>query len=124
MAPALTSRRARGDWAEEVASRHLAENGLKPVARNYRCKSGEIDLVMRDGGTLVFVEVRYRSRTDFGGALESIDEHKVARVTAAAEHYLACNRLDPLAPCRFDVVCVGPGKPRAALEWIRDAFQT
>ena len=79
---------------------------------------------MRDDDTLVFVEVRYRSRTDFGGALESVDEHKVARVVAAAEHYLASSRSDPLTPCRFDVVCVRPGNGHAPLQWIRDAFQT
>lgn len=119
-----TGRRARGDWAEQVASDHLCERGLLPVARNYRCRRGEIDLVMRDGDTLVFVEVRYRSRTDYGGALESIDTRKTARVRAAAEHYLARSRVDPQTPCRFDVVCVQPGEPRALLQWIRDAFQT
>ena len=114
-------RRARGEWAEQLALAHLRDAGLEEVARNYRCRRGELDLVMRDEDALVFVEVRFRARQDFGGALESVDEHKVRRMVAAAEHFLARHRLDPDSRCRFDVVCVAPGSGSPLVHWIRDA---
>ena len=77
---------------------------------------------MRDGDTLVFVEVRYRARQDFGGALESVDEHKVSRLAAAAEHFMSRRGADPDAPCRFDVMCIAPGRTQPVVQWIRDAF--
>ena len=122
MPPAAGDRRARGEWAEQLAERHLLDAGLHTVARNYRCRRGELDLVMRDGGTLVFVEVRYRARQDFGGALESVDQHKIGRLAAAAEQFMAREGVDPEAPCRFDVMCIAPGRARPVVQWIRDAF--
>lgn len=112
------SRRQRGQAAEQRAAAFLAANGLTEIERNYRVRGGEIDLVMRDGEHLVFVEVRYRSRGDFGGAAASVTSAKQARLALAAEHYL--QRSGGLAPCRFDVVALqGDQDP----EWIRDAFQ-
>ena len=93
-----------------------------PVARNYRCRRGEIDLVMRDADTLVFVEVRRRSSRTFGGGLESVDARKRARVVAAAEHYLVMNRIGDDRSCRFDVVAIDGPSPRASIEWVRNAF--
>ena len=116
------ARKARGDWAEGFVATHLERAGLVVVARNHRCRRGELDLVARDGDTLVFVEVRYRARQDFGGALESIDEHKAARLVAAAEHFMATRRIDPDVPSRFDVVCLSGRPDRPRLQWIRDAF--
>jgi putative endonuclease len=108
-----------GREAEERAAALLERQGLLPVRRNYRCRGGEIDLVMRDGDCLVFVEVRHRSHGRFGGALYSIDEHKRRRVILAAHHYLATSGWN--GPCRFDVV--GFDQERQGL-WIRDAFTT
>ena len=117
---AAPSTKQAGDAAEDRALAHLAAAGLKLVARNYRTPGrggGEIDLVMRDaGGTLVFVEVRQRASTAFGGAAASISPFKQRRIIFAARHFLA--RLAHQPPCRFDVVSVEAG----AIEWLRGAF--
>ncbi|BDB25863.1 UPF0102 protein [Cupriavidus sp. TA19] len=113
----LTGAQARGMRAEDRALAHLRRQGLQPVIRNYRCKGGEIDLVMRaPDGTLVFVEVRQRSGRGFGGAAASVTPAKQRRVLLAAAHYLAT--LAQLPPCRFDVVALEPGR----LEWLQHAF--
>jgi putative endonuclease len=112
-----TPAQASGGAAEERAARFLAERGLAIVARNYRTRRGEIDLVARDGTTLVFVEVRMRAGASFGGALASIDARKQARIAAAARHFLMrCGSGD--VPCRFDVVTLDGDKPA----WLRGAF--
>lgn len=111
----------RGAWAEELACRYLLGRGLEILERNYRCKLGEIDVVARDGDTIAFVEVRYRSRNDFGTPAQSIDRRKQRRIVATAEHYLAWRR-QSRAPCRFDVVCIAPDGPNDDVTWIRDAF--
>ena len=92
------------------------------VSRNYRCRRGEIDLVMRDARTLVFVEVRRRRSHWFGGGLESVDLRKQTRLAAAAEHYLAAHRVGDECPCRFDVVAIDGPPRRTTIEWVRDAF--
>lgn len=119
--PASQRRRnlAAGARAEAVAAEFLEARGLSIVARNWRCRCGEIDLVARDRDTLVFVEVRLRRRSDFGGAAASITATKQARLTAAAQLYLA--RLRYLPPCRFDAVLLDALDP-PTIEWIRDAF--
>ena len=103
---------------ERLAEAYLRRQGLRLVARNYRCRRGEIDLVMRDGGELVFVEVRYRASSRFGGAAGSVDVFKQRRLIAAAGHYLGANP-SPL-PCRFDVVAIS-GADR--IDWIKNAFE-
>ena len=108
-----------GDAAEDRALAHLAAQGLKLVTRNYRTPhrgGGEIDLVMRDGATLVFVEVRKRASRDFGGAAASVSAAKQRRIVFAARHYLM--RMSEPPPCRFDVVSVEAG----CIEWLRAAF--
>lgn len=109
-----------GAQAEALAGAHLQAAGLKLVARNYRCPPGEIDLILDDRGTLVFVEVRYRRSSAFGSPAESVDARKRARILAAARHYLLAQRGDPR--CRFDVVAItGGDAPR--VEWLQDAFR-
>ena len=106
-----------GIEAEDLALSHLQRNGLRLKTRNYTCRLGEIDLVMMDGETLVFVEVRQRSHRAFGGAAESITARKRDKLIATARHFLAHQARMP--PCRFDAVLVdGDGR----IEWIRDAF--
>lgn len=107
---------ASGSEAEERAAHHLARHGLKILARNYRCRGGEIDLVCRDGATLVFVEVRLRRNRNFGGAAASITPAKQRRIALAANHYLAGK---PLPACRFDAVLLDG----ESVDWIRNAFQ-
>jgi len=115
--------RRRGRDAETVAARHLQGAGLTLLMRNYSCRVGELDLIMSDGATLVFVEVRYRRAGAYGGALESIDERKRLRLLRAAQHFLqhAGHRGD--RPCRFDVVAISGALLDPAIEWIPDAFQ-
>jgi putative endonuclease len=118
-APAGTTR-AAGDAAEDRALAHLLGHGLRLLARNYRTPGrggGEIDLIMREpGGTLVFVEVRQRAWSAFGGAAASVGGAKQRRIVFAARHYLLRFAAPP--PCRFDVVGVQAGR----LEWLRGAF--
>lgn len=114
-----TTTKALGDAAEDRALAHLRQAGLHLVARNYRTPGrggGEIDLVMRDGGTLVFVEVRRRAGGDHGGAAGSIGWTKQRRIVFAARHFLL--RLGAPPPCRFDVVTVEGGQ----VGWLRAAF--
>ena len=109
---------ASGAQAEQLAAEFLAAHGLEIVKRNHRCRMGEVDLILLDRGTLVFAEVRLRSRTDFGGAAGSITAGKQSRIVTAARHYLAGK---PDRPCRFDVVLLDRLAPDA-IEWIQDAF--
>lgn len=115
-------RQASGRWAEQAALEFLASHGLAVVARNHRCRFGELDLIMRDGDVLVFVEVRYRSSNRFGSGAASVTPAKRRRLLAAARHYLGGLRRHSLPPCRFDVVSVSRPNYRAEFEWIRDAF--
>ncbi len=110
----------RGQQAEKQALRYLAERGLRLLEQNYRCRRGEIDLVMRDHDTLVFVEVRFRSHSAFGGAAASIDSRKQGRLIYAARHYLQRHRQTE-SPCRFDVVAMGPGGDND-IEWLQNAI--
>jgi len=106
-----------GRRAEDHALRHLEQHGLRLLERNYRCRGGEIDLILRDGEHLVFVEVRFRSNPAFGGPLATVDRRKQRRIVLAARHYLA--RRGDRDACRFDVVGLdGQGE----LHWVKDAF--
>ena len=107
-----------GARAETLAATHLARQGLSVLARNFRVRGGEIDLICRDGRTLVFVEVRLRRNGDFGGAAASITATKRRRLLLAAQHYLA---RQPDAECRFDCVLLDALDTKN-LEWIRNAF--
>lgn len=115
---AAAGRSADGAAAERIAEAFLLAQGLELVERNYRCRRGEIDLVLRHGATLVFVEVRLRRSGVFGGAAASVGSRKQARILAAARHYLAGK---PETRCRFDVVALDR-LAADAVEWIRDAF--
>lgn len=92
-------------------------NRLKLIARNHRCKFGEIDLIMRDGAVLVFIEVRYRRSSRFGAPAATVDARKQRRLATAARHYLMTNPCQ--LACRFDVVAIS-GQDH--IQWIRNAF--
>lgn len=111
----------RGAAAEQRALELLQRRGLKLLARNWRCRGGELDLVMRDGAELVFVEVRARSRADFGGAAASVDHRKRARLVHAARSYLAEHAEHADAVARFDVIAF---EADAAPRWLRNAFDS
>lgn len=106
---------ARGHEAEARAAAFLESRGRRVITRNFRVRGGEIDLIVADGPTTVFVEVRQRSRADFGGAGASITAAKRRRIILAARHWLARHGE---ADCRFDCVLMDGDR----LEWIRDAF--
>ncbi len=116
-APRRSPAQAAGGDAEEAAARFLERRGLAILARNYRTRLGEIDIVAREGAVLVFVEVRMRSDARYGGPLESITAAKRRRIVAAARQYLMRLRREP--PCRFDVVSLAGDAP----SWLRGAFE-
>jgi putative endonuclease len=115
-----STRGEAGRRAEALAAAFLAARGLAIVERNFRCRRGEIDIIARDGETLVFVEVRLRSRSDFGGAAASITPVKRARITAAAALYLA--RLGRSPPCRFDALLFD-ALESDRIEWLRNIME-
>ena len=115
----LSSRNSDGAAAEELAAQYLQRQGLTLLARNYRVRGGEIDLVAQEGDTFVFIEVRLRRSARFCGAAASIDPYKQGRIVLAAQHYLRGRDIG----CRFDVVLLDDMSV-AGIEWIRDAFQT
>lgn len=109
----------KGSEAETIAAVYLQQQGLALVERNYRCRFGEIDLIMTEDDTLVFVEVRMRAGNAFGGAAASITAAKQAKLLIAARHYLSKLRREPA--CRFDAILI-TGTQRYTIEWIRNAF--
>lgn len=109
-----------GRQAENLAARFLEKKKLRIIARNYRCRGGEIDLVCRDGKVLVFVEVRLRQSTAFGGAAASVTAIKQRRIILAAQHFLMTNALTN-DDCRFDCILMN-GTSGNDIEWLRDAF--
>lgn len=112
----LSPSQAQGrDW-ERTALLYLRRHGLTPVEENFRCKGGEIDLVMRDDATLVFVEVRQRANREHGGAAASITPAKIRRLVRAAQVYLL--RFPVTPPCRFDVVAIDGDQ----LAWLQDVI--
>ena len=111
-------RGSSGSAAESMALTYMEKQGLKLLERNFRCRVGEIDLIMADGATLVFVEVRLRSNSAFVSAGESISHRKQARIVAAANQYLAGKRE---VPCRFDCILLDKLDP-ASIEWLQNAF--
>lgn len=118
MARGSDSGPAVGAAKEALACAYLQAQGLLLAARNYRCRQGEIDLVMRHGACLVFVEVRYRQGSAYGSSLESITTRKRLRLVRAAQHYL--QRHPTHLDCRFDVLAIS-GTDH--IEWVQDAFQ-
>ena len=112
----------RGNNAETVAEKYLINQGLHSVQRNYRCKVGEIDLLMLDAEALVFIEVRYRSNPFFGSAAESITPQKIRRIRKTAEHFLQTHNRYAHFYKRFDVIAISAQSSRPEILWIKDAF--
>lgn len=109
----------RGMLAEQQAAQYLQQQGLKLLQSNYRCRFGEIDLIMQEGDTHVFVEVRLRSCAAFGGAAASIDARKQAKLLKTAQFYLSGFKRIP--PCRFDAVLMQSTNLQQ-IEWVKSAF--
>lgn len=113
----------RGAQAERIACRYLEARGLQLVTCNYRCRGGEIDLLMRQRQLLVVIEVRHRRGGHFGGAAASIDARKRRRLILATQDYLARHPAAAAAPIRFDVVALDGDIAAPVIDWIRDAFR-
>ena len=111
----------QGKTAENLACAYLEQRGLVLLERNFRCRLGELDLVMRDREQWVFVEVRSRRQNRYGSATETIDSRKQQRLLRTAAYYLQKYHLD--VSCRFDVVAIDRAHSPPVLEWLQDAFQ-
>ena len=111
-----------GRESEQLASDYLQQQGLTFLEKNYHCRQGEIDLIMRDKRTLVFVEVRYRKTARYGSALESVNSAKQSRIITTAQHYLQQSK-EKNVNCRFDVIAICPTETTPEITWITDAFQ-
>ncbi|TLY47562.1 MAG: YraN family protein [Gammaproteobacteria bacterium] len=120
-----------GTHIEDLVCVYLQQQKLKLITRNFTCRLGEIDLIMRDQFTLVFIEVRYRKYPFFGSSLESVNRFKQNKIIKTAEFYLSSKQLNEKIACRFDVVGVKPTTPilrniskldSAQVEWVKNAF--
>ena len=118
----MSNTRQQGSNWEHAAESFLRKRGLDTVRRNYHGRCGEIDLVMLEGGTLVFVEVRYRSNAQYGTGAASVTPTKQRRIVRAAMRFLQEEKQHALRPCRFDVVSIGTEHGRTVMNWIRRAF--
>lgn len=116
------NKREFGSQLETFAKTILLKEGCKIVQLNYQCRLGEIDIIIKDGNTLVFVEVRYRKHAMFGGAVASVDYRKQQKLIKAAQQYLVENKLTNNTICRFDVFAVEGPIDRLEYEWIKNAF--
>lgn len=121
--PQKNDRAQTGKQAEADACDYLQRQGLTLVERNYLCKRGEIDLIMREKHTTVFVEVRYRRSNRFGSSAESVDWRKQEKLLATAQHYLQQHPKAAQHPCRFDVVALTAKNKQQQIDWIVNAFQ-
>lgn len=116
------STKSIGDVAETRALNWMQRQGLKLIRRNYRCRQGEIDLIMRDGEFLVFIEVRQRALSTHGAASETVTLRKQRRILMAARHFIANYRISADQCMRFDVIGLGPHEESDAIDWIPNAF--
>ncbi|MEH6559069.1 MAG: YraN family protein [Oceanicoccus sp.] len=108
---------------EKKACQWLQRQGLTSLEVNYRCKTGEIDIIMLDDQQLVFVEVRYRKSKLFGDGLESVDWRKQQKLQKAAAHFLMVRTQFNQLPCRFDVIAASPDRDSSLhWSWVKDAF--
>lgn len=116
------SRQERGQTAENFAAAYLQKQGFTLIERNYRCRGGELDLIMRDKTLLIFVEVRLRGENSWANPLESVDYKKQKRLILAARHYLQ-HQANNWESCRFDVLGLYPHNGGFRPDWLVDAFR-
>ncbi|MCX4028303.1 YraN family protein [Endozoicomonas sp. SM1973] len=106
---------------QHIAQRFLESQGFKTIQCNFRCKVGELDLIMKDGVNLVFVEVRFRKSQAYGTPASTVTPHKQHKIIKAAQYYLMVKKLD--LPCRFDVVSITKdSQQQPHIDWIPNAF--
>ena len=119
-----------GFRTEALAEEFLKQQGLKTISRNFRCRRGEIDLIMLDGNMLVFVEVRYRKHSRYGSGADSVNAQKQQKIIIAAQFFLQHNKMHRNRNCRFDVLSLSVSTDDGAdpnglkYQWIKNAFET
>lgn len=118
-----TERQYHGEKAEQAACTFLTARGLRLLDQNYRCKHGEIDLIMQDRDSIVFIEVRFRSNPCFGSGADTVDRRKQTKLLATAQHYLQQHPQAARHACRFDVISIHQEPVIENIDWIADAFQ-
>lgn len=111
-----------GDQGERHAEEYLTQRGLSLIECNYRCRYGEIDLIMREHDYIVFVEVKQRKHARFGSPLEMVSPSKQEKLRLAAQHYIASNKVSAHQPMRFDVVGIVSGTVKPDVQWVQNAF--
>ncbi|WP_144394040.1 YraN family protein [Pleionea sediminis] len=116
--PVADSTLSTGKYFEQEAQKMLESQGLTLISKNFRTKLGEIDLIMQDSDTIVFIEVRYRKRANFGNASSTVSAEKQRKITLAANQYLTEHNLHNKKPCRFDVVSFD----NKECDWVKNAF--
>ena len=116
-----------GQQAEDAALNFLLAKGMRLVTRNYRCKAGEIDLIMQHDSVLIFVEVRYRKQNQFGDGAESVDFRKQQKIIKTAEHFLQQHHQYTQSPSRIDVISISrhakTSPSQSGIDWIPNAIQ-
>lgn len=112
-----------GKEAEDLACRYLKQQGLRLLERNFNTRFGEIDLIMRDRDTTVFVEVRYRKHSDIVDPLSSIDQRKQLKLIRTARYYLQQQPNSAFVPARFDVIAITEQGEQQQIQWIKNAFE-
>lgn len=115
--------RARGRRWERVAEKWLRQRGVRIIKRNFTCRTGEIDLIARDGPHVAFVEVKYRSRSAYGSGADHVTWHKQRRIVSAARLYLQYHNHAPSQVFRFDVISISDHPDGARIQWIKSAFE-
>lgn len=124
--PVAPAKRRETGLAQEVcAAQYLTQQGLHLIESNFSCRVGEIDLIMKDGDTLVFVEVRYRTRADFMDPVTSVNYRKQKKLLRSAATYLKFRGLTDRVPCRIDVLGISQSGRHGETEfdWIKNAIQ-
>lgn len=118
------STRRVGNRGEDAALQYLLRHGLEPIHRNFRCRRGEVDLIMRDGAQLVFVEVRSRTANSFVDAVHTVDARKQKKLISTAAIFLARNQRFGTCVCRFDVLGIDKDAAgEVSFMWLQDAFR-
>lgn len=115
--------RARGNHWERVAERWLRRRGASVITRNFTSRTGEIDLIVRDGEDIAFVEVKYRAHPGFGSGAEHVTLSKQRRLVNTARTFVAYHKHAPAQVFRFDVVSIGDSPDGARIQWIKNAFE-
>jgi putative endonuclease len=122
LTPASSGGRQSGAYWEKAAESFLLARGLALLQRNFSSRFGEIDLIMEEQNTLVFVEVKYRKSNSHGSGADAVTYHKQGRISRTAAWYLVKNPQRAEQFCRFDVVSIDPDKKGQGIDWIKDAF--